>query len=70
MKEIGTPASPAEIATLAQLKPGNVRRTVLRMAKDGLVHRCDYGKYELASATPSPREATQRASLSRADDSD
>jgi hypothetical protein len=49
MKEIGAPATPTEIAAIARLKPANVRRMMLRMAKDGLVRKCDYGKYEIAN---------------------
>jgi RecA-family ATPase len=47
MKEIGGAASPNEIATLAQVKVGTVRHLLLKMAKDGAVHRTDYGRYEL-----------------------
>jgi hypothetical protein len=49
LAEIGEPASPAEIATVARMKATNVRRLLIRMAKDALVRRADYGKYALAA---------------------
>jgi hypothetical protein len=51
MKEISAPASPTEIATLAQLKPANVRHILLRMVKDDLVRKIDHGKYEAVIVT-------------------
>jgi hypothetical protein len=51
MKEIGAPATPTEIAAIARLKPVNVRRMILNMAKDGLVQKSEYGKYEIGTAT-------------------
>jgi AAA domain len=55
MKEIGEPAGPNEVAAVARLKPQNVRRLLIRMIKDGLVQRRDYGKYEVASVTANPQ---------------
>jgi DNA-binding IclR family transcriptional regulator len=49
VKEIGQPATPTEIAAAAGLRPVNVRQSLLRMAKDGLVRRAERGKYETAS---------------------
>src|SRR5262249_55965031 len=47
MREMELPASPAEIASAANVKDGNARRLLLKMADDGTVKKCGYGKYEL-----------------------
>jgi hypothetical protein len=47
MKEIDEPASPHDIAAAARLKTGSVRHLLLKLAKNGLVERTDYGKYRL-----------------------
>jgi AAA domain len=44
----GEPATPAEIAALANLKPGNVKHIVIRMLRDGLLVKADRGKYAAA----------------------
>lgn len=41
----GEPATPAEIAALANLKPGNVKHIVIRMLRDSLLVKADRGKY-------------------------
>jgi hypothetical protein len=51
MKDIGTAAPPSEIAAIARLKATNVRRLLLKMARDGLVQRTDYGLYQLLPDT-------------------
>jgi hypothetical protein len=48
MREIELPASPAAIATAADMKAVNVRKRLAKMAEDGLVEKADYGKYTLA----------------------
>jgi hypothetical protein len=52
MKEIAEPAAPNDIAAAAHLKRDNVRQLLLKMAKDGLIERADYGKYRLAKPKP------------------
>ena len=48
MREIELPASPAEIATAADMKPNNVKKLLLKMVQDGAVEKANYGKYNLA----------------------
>ena len=43
--ELGEPATPIEIARLAGLKHGNVKKLAARMAKEGLLTKTDKGKY-------------------------
>jgi hypothetical protein len=50
MQEIGEPASPVDIAAMARLKPTSVRHLLLRLAKDGLVLRENYGRYQLSNS--------------------
>lgn len=50
IKDIGAPATPTEIAAIARLKLVNVRRLLIKMAKDGMVGKHGYGKYVAASA--------------------
>lgn len=49
--ELGEPATPIEIARLAGLKHGNVKKLAARMAKEGLLTKTDKGKYAPAGDT-------------------
>jgi AAA domain len=51
MREVDEPISPTDIAAAAHLKRDSVRHLLLKMAKDGLIEKADYGKYRLAAAT-------------------
>jgi DNA-binding IclR family transcriptional regulator len=48
MEELPTPASPTEIAAAAELKPGNVRRMLARLAREGTVQRTERGRYAIS----------------------
>jgi hypothetical protein len=48
MEEIPTPASPTEIAAAAELKPGNVRRMLARLARERTVQRTERGRYAIS----------------------
>jgi hypothetical protein len=50
MNEIGAPAAPREIATMARMKANNVTQLLARLAKEGAVHKSSYGKYALEPA--------------------
>ena len=43
--ELGEPASPTEIATQAGLKPGNAKKIIIRMTKEGQMRKIDKGRY-------------------------
>jgi DNA-binding IclR family transcriptional regulator len=47
MKQIGAPASPKEIAALADMKANNVTKLLTRMVEEATVHRLRHGKYEI-----------------------
>src|SRR5262249_62099507 len=49
MTEIGKPATPTEIATIARMKVANVKRLIFKMTKAGLVNKVEYGQYVLAT---------------------
>jgi RecA-family ATPase len=51
MAEIGTAASPSDIAAIARAKPNNVRRLLSKLAKSGIVRKCEYGRYALGNET-------------------
>jgi hypothetical protein len=48
MEGLPTPASPTEIAAAAELKPGNVRRMLARLAREGTVQRTERGRYAIS----------------------
>jgi hypothetical protein len=48
MEGLPTPASPTEIAAGAELKPGNVRRMLARLAREGTVQRTERGRYAIS----------------------
>jgi RecA-family ATPase len=55
MREMEGPQNPTEIATATGMKLGNIRRMLPKMAKDGLLKKAGYGKYEVA---PKPEPKT------------
>ena len=55
MQEIAKAASPAEIATEAQLRTANVSKLLRKMARAGQIEQHSYGKYKL----PSENEANR-----------
>jgi IclR helix-turn-helix domain len=52
IEELATPASATEIAAAAELKPGNVRRMLARLAREGTVQRTERGCYRRRPVDP------------------
>ena len=61
MTEINAPASPTEIATAAGMKTANVRQLLIKLAKDGAVKKCAYGKYALVSTGEAQASSADQA---------
>ena len=49
--EAGEPLGPNEIATATGMKAGNIRFLLLKLVKDGLVEKSEYGKYKIRSVS-------------------
>jgi hypothetical protein len=49
MSQIGAPASPKEIADIADMKSNNVTKLLARLVTEGAVHKLHHGKYEIVS---------------------
>jgi hypothetical protein len=65
MNQLGKPASPKEIAAIADMKANNVTKLLTRMVQQQTVHKLHYGKYEIASKENRQEEPAMRTACEK-----